>query len=148
MLEKSGLMSVLQGLINDLAKEYGISAKFKVQGTPRRLSPDVEITLFRITQEAVNNIGKHARATESSLEIEFEPDKVRLRISDNGQGFDLPTVPADFGGSGKLGLGGMRERAKLINGTLAIRSGRGKGTTLVLEVFELTSGEQQSRIRH
>jgi len=105
-----------------------------VQGIVRRLSPDVEITLFRIAQEALNNVSKHSQATECRLEAEYSPNKVRLIISDNGQEFDLPGTIEEFASSGKLGLVGMQERAKLIDGTLTIWSGSGRGTTLVLEI--------------
>ena len=135
MLEEFNLLTVLQGLANDLADQRGIRVRFDVRGTPRRLSPDVELALFRIVQEALTNIGKHAQATESRLEVEYGPGKVKLRVSDNGQGFELPPMIDDFAYSGKLGLTGMRERAKLIDGNLTIRSEQGKGTTLILEVL-------------
>ena len=134
MLEEFGLVSALQGLVIELNTQYEIDARLEVQGTARRLSPDVEITLFRIAQEALNNVGKHSRTTECQFEIEYSPNNVRLIISDNGQGFDLPGNIEEFASSKKLGLVGMQERAKLIDGTLTIQSERGKGTTLVLEV--------------
>jgi len=136
MLEEFGLMAALQGLIDDLATQSGVDAKFEVRGTPRRLSPEVEITLFRIAQEGLNNIGKHAWATRAILEVEFKRDRTRLRIRDNGQGFALPASLDDLGGSDTLGLAGMRERARLINGTLTIWSEPGKGVTLALEVHK------------
>ncbi|MFC1930231.1 sensor histidine kinase, partial [Chloroflexota bacterium] len=111
-----------------------INVQFDVRGTTRRLLPDVELALFRIVQEALTNIGRHAQATQGGLEVEFSTEKVKVRISDNGQGFELPPVIDDFAYSGKLGLTGMRERAKLIDGTLTIRSDLEKGTILVLEV--------------
>lgn len=134
MLEEFGLLAALQGLISDLNQQYGINAQFDAPGTPRRLSPDVELALFRIAQEALSNIWKHARATACTLEVEFNLEKAILKISDNGQGFDLPKVMDDLARSGKLGLTGMEERARLIGGTLTIWSKPGKGTTLVLEV--------------
>jgi len=134
MLEEFGLVSALQGLVNELNTQHGIDARLEVQGIVRRLSPDVEITLFRIAQEALNNVSKHSQATECRLEAEYSPNKVRLIISDNGQEFDLPGTIEEFASSGKLGLVGMQERAKLIDGTLTIWSGSGRGTTLVLEI--------------
>ena len=134
MLEEFGLLATLQELANDLADKSGINVQFDVRGTTRRLLPDVELALFRIVQEALTNIGRHAQATQGGLEVEFSTEKVKVRISDNGQGFELPPVIDDFAYSGKLGLTGMRERAKLIDGTLTIRSDLEKGTILVLEV--------------
>jgi len=135
MLEEFGLLAVLQELANGPADQRGISVRFEVRGTSRRLSPDVELALFRIVQEALTNISKHAQATEGVIEVEFSPDTIKLRISDNGQGFELPATTDDFAYSGKLGLTGMRERAKLVDGTLKIWSELGKGTTLLLEVY-------------
>ncbi|MFC1977214.1 PAS domain S-box protein [Chloroflexota bacterium] len=134
MLEELGLLAALQELADDLLCQQEILAEFEVQGAPRRLLPDMELALFRIAQEALSNVGKHARATECSLKVEFSPEKIELRISDNGQGFEVPAVVDDFVYSGKLGLTGMRERAKLIDGTLTISSQPGRGTTVVLEV--------------
>jgi len=134
MLEEFGLLATLQELVNDLADKSGVNVRFDVRGTTRRLLPDVELALFRIVQEALSNVSKHAQATECNLVMEFSTEKVKVRISDNGQGFELPPVIDDFAYSGKLGLTGMRERAKLIDGTLTIRSDLEKGTTLVLEV--------------
>lgn len=134
MLEDLGLLSTLQGLANDLADQRGISALFGVRGTSRRLSPDIELALFRIVQEALTNVGKHAQATQVELEMEFSPEKVTLRVSDNGRGFELPPVTDGLVYSDKLGLTGMWERTKLIDGNLMIWSEPGKGTTLVIEV--------------
>jgi len=134
ILEDMGLLSALQGLSNDLADQRGISVRFEVQGTPRRFSTDVELALFRIVQEALSNVSKHAQATKCNLKVEFSPKKVKLKVNDDGQGFELPPVMDEFAYSGKLGLTGMWERAKLIDGTLTVWSKPGEGTTLVLEV--------------
>jgi len=136
MLEELGLLAALQGISDDLASQQRISAQFEVKGTPRRLLPDTELALFRIAQEASNNIGKHSQATESVFELEFSPRKVKLRISDNGQGFEPPTVADDSAYSGKLGFIGMRERAELVSGILTISSEPGNGTTVVLDVLQ------------
>jgi len=135
MLEDLGLLAALQGLTDDLVTQQGIAARFDVQGTPRRLLPDTELTLFRIAQEALRNVVKHAKATECAVGVDFSPEKIEIRISDNGQGFELPAL-VDNVYSGNLGLTGMQERAKLIGGTLKICSQPGEGTTVVLEVSE------------
>ncbi|MFC1966023.1 PAS domain S-box protein [Chloroflexota bacterium] len=134
MLEELGLLAALQELSDDLVSQQGISSEFELKGTPRRLRPDLELALFRIAQEALSNVGKHAQANKCLLSVEFSPDKTKLTISDNGCGFEVPAVVDDFAYSGKLGLTGMRERAKLIGETLVISSQPGKGTTVVLEV--------------
>jgi two-component system sensor histidine kinase DegS len=134
MLEEFGLVRTLRGLADDLAEQHGMTVHFEVQGTPRRLSFDVELALFRIVQEALTNIGKHSQATEGRIELVFGPGKVNLMIRDNGLGFDLSTVTSNSAYSGRLGLIGMRERANLIHGTLTIWSEPGKGTSVILEV--------------
>ena len=134
MLEELGLVEALQWLTKGLAAQCGVKAQFDVDGTPRRLSPETEIAIFRIAQEGLNNIGKHAQATDITVKIKYHPEKVELKITDNGQGFELPDTFLNFAATSKLGLIGMHERAKLINGTLEVQSKLDEGTTLMLEV--------------
>ena len=134
MLEEFGLIATMDYLANELTEQRGVKVRFIVQGTTRRFSPDVELALFRIVQEALTNIGKHSEATEGELRVVFLPEKVKITIRDNGRGFELSPIAEDFAYPGKLGLNGMRERAKLIDGTLTILSEPGKGTTVVLVV--------------
>jgi signal transduction histidine kinase len=87
-----------------------------------RLSPDIEATLYRLVQEALNNVVKHAGADEVTVAIAEGSDALRVRIQDNGEGFD----PSED--SGRFGLLGMRERVELVGGELEVRSRRGEGT--------------------
>jgi signal transduction histidine kinase len=98
----------------------------------RRLSPEVENNLFRIGQEALTNSVKHAGAAHIRLELEFEPKSVRLKVRDDGRGFDVSGQLAL--GGGRLGLLGMRERVGQIGGHLSIRSEPGSGTEITVEV--------------
>jgi two-component system, NarL family, sensor histidine kinase DegS len=136
MLEEVGLLAALQGIANELARQQAITVNFEVKGIPQRLSPDIELTLFRIAQEASTNISKHSRATKCMFQLLFRPEKIQLRISDNGQGFEGSTTEDESTYSGKLGLIGMRERAKLVGGFLTILSKPGKGTTVVFEILQ------------
>jgi len=136
MLEDLGLLAALQGLTDDLISQQGIAAQFEVQGIHRRLLPDTELALFRIVQEALRNVVKHARATECTVSVHFNPNKVEIHISDNGRGFELPEGIDNSTYSTNLGLIGMQERAKLIDGILEISSKPGEGTTIFLEVSE------------
>jgi PAS domain S-box-containing protein len=99
-----------------------------VEGTPRSLPPDVHVALYRIAQEALNNVVKHARASEAWLSLAYLPDAVLLRISDNGCGFSahLDALPGHFG------LGIMRERATTIGATFNLRSQPEQGTAVEL----------------
>lgn len=133
VLDDLGLLPALELLVEDIEKE-GIDTSFKVTGGVRRLSPEVEVMLFRIAQEAVRNISRHAKASAAELTIEFDDNKLRMNIKDNGCGFELLPRIGDQAGLGKLGLVGMQERARLLGGTMTLDSSPGVGTTIVIEV--------------
>ena len=103
-------------------------------GKERRFPEEVELVLFRITQEALRNVWRHAHATKAEITVEFGEGKTRLTVSDNGKGFNLPEKIGDLARDGKLGLAGMRERVQLIGGTLTAQSQQGKGTSITVEV--------------
>jgi signal transduction histidine kinase len=99
-----------------------------------RLPPSIEIALFRIVQEAMTNVVKHARAHNVNVRVEHWGDAVVLFIEDDGQGFDVAKVRRDRKHSMGLGLLSMEERATLLGGTLVVQSSPGRGTTLVVEI--------------
>jgi PAS domain S-box-containing protein len=134
LLDDLGLIPALRSLVKGLQESDGISADLKVLGKEKRFSPEVELLLFRIAQEALNNIRRHAQASDAQVVIEFAEDKVKVTIADNGRGFSLSGRVDDLPRSGKLGLAGMKERAGLLGGTLEVKSTPGKGTTLIVEV--------------
>lgn len=113
-LDDLGLLPTLEGLITDLMEQEGIEAELRVVGAQRRLPPEAELVLFRIAQEALNNVKKHSTASKVVTTVEFTNGQVRITVSDNGQGFDLPTRTGDLAATGKLGLIGMQERAQLL----------------------------------
>ncbi len=132
-LDRLGLLPALKRLASDVTTHSGIATKVKVTGVERRLPAEVELVLFRITQEALRNTWKHAQATSADIIVEFVEGKTKVTVRDNGQGFDVRQVMDDRE-RGKLGLAGMMERAKLLGGTLAVSSESGKGTTLTAEL--------------
>jgi len=134
VLDDLGLIPALRSLAKSLQESDGIGTDLKVLGGERRFSPEVELLLFRIVQEALNNIRRHAQASEAQVVMEFAEDRIKVTISDNGRGFELSGRVGDLPRSGKLGLAGMRERAQLLGGTLEVQSTPGKGTTLIVEV--------------
>ncbi len=134
LLDDLGLIPALRSLMKDLQEYDGIATSLRVVGGERRFPPEFESLLFRIVQEALNNIRRHAQAPEASVVIDFSGDKVKVTISDNGRGFALSGRVDDLPRSGKLGLVGMQERARLLGGTLKVQSTPGKGTTLIVEV--------------
>jgi PAS domain S-box-containing protein len=134
LLDDLGLIPALRSLIKDLQEYDGISSKLDVLGDEKRFAPEFESSLFRIVQEALNNVRRHAQASEAGVVIDFTKDRVKVTISDNGRGFELSGRVDDLPRSGKLGLVGMQERARLLGGTLEVQSTPGKGTTLIVEV--------------
>jgi PAS domain S-box-containing protein len=133
MLEEFGLLAALKGLVNELKGQLRITASFDVRGTPRRLTPDAQIAIYRIAQEALSNVRKHGEAGECSLLVTYSPRKVVLEISDDGHGFTPPEPADNLAYSGRLGLAGMQERAKLIGGRLSVKSRPGRGTVVRLD---------------
>jgi len=133
VLDDLGLLPALELLVEDIEKE-GIDTSFRVIGGVRRLSPEVEVMLFRIAQEAVRNISRHAQASAAELIIEFNNNRLNMSIKDNGIGFELLQSIGDQASLGKLGLVGMRERARLLGGTMVVDSDPGEGTKVVVEV--------------
>ena len=127
------LKTVLQTL-EGIQKTEQFSCRIDVIGSQRRLSPEIELALFRITQEAVHNIRKHAGATEVIVRIRFSKDQVNLVIIDNGNGFQMPKVLGSFARVGRLGLVGMTERIRSVGGSVSIESNIGKGTTVQAEI--------------
>jgi signal transduction histidine kinase len=89
----------------------------------------VELSLYRIAQEALNNVLHHAQAKHAIVSLQFEKE-IRLEVSDDGIGFNVPNSPTEFAPSGHFGFLGMRERADLIGGRLDVQSEPGKGTRL------------------
>jgi signal transduction histidine kinase len=134
ILDDLGLVPTLEGLTNALTQQEGIQAELRVVGTRRRLSPEGELTLFRIAQEALNNVKRHARATRVLTTLEFINGTVQMTIQDDGTGFQAPPHTGDLAASGKLGLIGMYERARLLGGKLEVKSEPGQGTTVAVSI--------------
>lgn len=133
-LDDLGLLPTLEGLSSRLSEEDNIQARLEILGNRRRLTLETELVLFRIAQEALNNVRKHSGATEVLTTVEFTNGVVRISVTDNGQGFVVPDRSDLLVESGKLGLTGMMERAHLAGGTLTVLSRPGEGTTVVAEI--------------
>jgi PAS domain S-box-containing protein len=134
ILDDLGLVPALEWLITDLEKNNRITTKVEISGSRHRLTPEIELTVFRIVQEVLSNIRRHSQATSVAMSLDFGADALTLLISDNGQGFSIPRRTSDLALSGKLGIIGMRERARLIGGTLIVQSEKDVGTTVTLRI--------------
>jgi signal transduction histidine kinase len=134
LLDDLGLLPTLEELTQDMNRQAGLKAEFRVQGERRRLSSEVELTLFRIVQEALSNVRRHARATEVATTVELTNSRVRVIVQDNGIGFRPPTLASDLRAEDGLGLIGMHERARLLGGDLMIDSEPGNGTKVIADV--------------
>ncbi len=128
-LDRLGLLPALQFLAESVTRRAGIPIKVK-GGEPGRLPPVVEITLYRIVQEALNNVLKHARASSASIELKVGPERVSCTIRDNGVGFAAERIQHSRG----LGLAGIRERLNALGGSLHFASRLKRGTALRAEV--------------
>jgi signal transduction histidine kinase len=131
-LRAASLGEALGRLTERLAEESGVTATTTVTGTPRPLSPDAEVTLLRVTQEALANVSRHARAGRVALTLSYMDGEAALDVRDDGIGF----APGADGArpNGGLGLHGMRERVEALGGRLAVESAPGGGTTVAVTV--------------
>ena len=134
MLDDLGLETALVSLKDDFCERTGIESDLKVKLPEHRLPDDIEITVYRIVQEALINIEKHAKASHVSLTLEADTDGVVVNVIDDGVGFDLRTrEKTPYEG---IGLTNMRERAEILGGSFSIKS-RAKVGTRVTATFSL-----------
>ena len=143
-LNNLGLRNALANYVAEWSKNFNIPAEFHTAKLARtRLVPEIEVNLYRIAQEALNNVVKHAKAKKVSVLLEFNRGEAVLVVEDDGRGFN-PNARTRRTDSGMgLGLIGMRERAALFGGKLEIESARGKGTTVIARVPDLSSTNEQ-----
>ncbi len=137
-LGQLGLENALGTFVREWSKQHGIPAEFHASvpsdnGAFRRYKDVVETNLYRIMQEALNNVFKHARATQVNVLLQHQGGQLTLIIEDDGAGFDPDAVGNGQGPKG-LGLIGMRERAAILKGTLTIEASPGQGTTLITRI--------------
>lgn len=134
ILDHMGLVAALGWMAENLNREQRTKVSVEVRGTEYQLSPEAKLVLFRIAQEALNNVKKHSEATRAEVKLEYAPQKIIVTVTDNGRGFELPERLSDLASLGKLGLTGMEERARLLGGTLRVQSKPGQGTTITAEL--------------
>jgi signal transduction histidine kinase len=130
-LDELGLAASLQYLVDEARDLSGIRIDIQISGVQRKLDPIIETVLFRVSQEAINNIGKHSETKEAKLELEYCPEKIIVSIQDHGVGFNfLDTIAGPRG----WGIAGMRERIESVRGSFELTTAPGMGTRIVATV--------------
>ena len=133
-LEDLGLVPALEMLVKEAAGDLGVRVSFEFDGHPRRLSSEAELAVFRIVQEALSNVGHHAKANKAFVRLSYEQDRVFTQIQDDGAGFDPPERVGELASRGHYGLLGMYERAQLAGAQLKLESAPGRGTLVTVEL--------------
>jgi len=134
-LDDLGLPAALRWYIHEIADRYGLKLSCNCKAEKVELPPEVRIVLFRIAQEALTNVIRHAQATQVWVELEITEEKARLTIRDNGQGFEAEQLINQAAPQTHWGLMGMIERARLIGGQCQVQSRPGQGTTIEATIF-------------
>jgi two-component system, NarL family, sensor histidine kinase DegS len=139
-LDDLGLIPTLNRYIENFIEQTGIIIDFNLSGPRRRLTSTLEITIFRLIQEGLNNIYKHARANEGRIRLEFSQKNINLKISDNGIGFNPEEIEED-----KFGLISMKERCELLEGKIEIKTALNKGTAIKVMLPVETGNEGKEK---
>jgi PAS domain S-box-containing protein len=129
-LQHVGLGPALMGLCGEISEKYGIQVDFTDQGVSAEIPKDVALCLFRVAQEALNNVVKHSKAKQAEVELGNANNEIRLLVVDAGSGFDSVLGNTDVG----IGFVGMRERLRLVGGRLSVQSAPMQGTKILAEI--------------
>lgn len=136
-LDKIGLAGTLEGMVRRVREACGLEIVADIEPIDDLAGPDTRIGIYRIVQEGVNNIVRHAAATEAVVRVRRHGRAIDIEIWDNGVGFSPTDLPADRGPSAGLGLTTMQERALALNGVLQVQSAPGGGTTVTVHLEPL-----------
>jgi signal transduction histidine kinase len=133
-LEDLGLLPALEALAEDVGSSLGIPIVVRASGTRLALSQDADLAVYRIVQEALANIARHAAAHRAWVTLQYRRDELRLIVKDDGAGFTPPKETGDLSRNGHFGLIGMEERAQFIGARLEVHSSPGRGTRVTLRL--------------
>ncbi|TLN00094.1 histidine kinase, partial [bacterium] len=123
----------LRRYLEDYREKWGLAVEPEFRGTEKRLAPALEIALFRLVQEALNNVRKHARAHKVKVSLDVEPKVITAVVKDDGHGFDLKQALAANSGD-SFGLISMKERVELLGGRMEIKTAPAKGTEVLFRI--------------
>jgi len=142
ILEDLGLSTALRRLVENLARNYNLKASFDMVEIDHLFSLEDQVIMYRIFQEALNNIRKHAQATNLSIAIKQKNSNIIFMVEDDGKGFNVEQVLTDDAVEKGLGLATMEERARMLGGSLDIQSQTDKGTRITLTIPREKAGNR------
>ncbi|MEE8121783.1 MAG: sensor histidine kinase, partial [Anaerolineales bacterium] len=134
LLDDLGLLPALRWYVDRYSQRAEVEIEMDINGLEERLSPEMETTLYRVFQEALTNVARHAQASKVRLQINRQPTAVVVNIEDDGRGFDAEEFQIKEVPLRSLGLAGMKERISHLGGHLDIRSKPGEGTRIDIEI--------------
>jgi signal transduction histidine kinase len=134
-LEQLGLVPAIRGFCRDIGQARNLSVEFTATDTPPELPADISLCLYRVVQEALQNVAKHSGASTANVSLAVSDGSITLSVSDDGKGFD-PSIPI---AKQSLGLVGMNERVRSVRGYLTTESVPGHGTTIIVKVPLITT---------
>lgn len=147
-LDDLGLVKAIRALTETWSTQHGIDVDLEAgQYKPAGISSEIETILYRIIQEALNNVAKHSGATRVALVLRRTADHVHAIIEDNGRGFDRPVASASGNGSGRLGLLGIQERLGMVGGTLKLESAPASGATAIVRIPIPAAHEKEKKTK-
>jgi two-component system, NarL family, sensor histidine kinase DegS len=138
--DKMDLIPALRNYLKSYETQYRVKTDFSAEGNETTLFPKTKIFLFRIFQEALSNVQKHAKADRVSVQLKIGPKRLTATITDTGVGFDMEAISQDPDKWDHFGLRGIVERARLVGGEATIRSKKGEGTRIVLDIPLIQKG--------
>ncbi len=141
-LDDLGLAAALRSHLDRQARVAGLASHFDSLEAPQEIAPETETACFRVAQEAINNVLRHARARNLWLRLFMAGGRLALSVRDDGRGFDVESVRRRDGVAASLGLAGMEERTALVGGSFELRSTLGQGTVM-LATFPLAPADNQ-----
>jgi len=134
MLDRLGLKKTLDATIRKYATSSGVNIRGDIDDVDMCYAPVELINIFRIIQEAVNNVVKHAKASMCHVTLRRLPRQCQIVVEDNGSGFDPDQTLVSPSGRGGYGLGNMEERVRFLHGSMQVRTAPGKGTAIVFQI--------------
>jgi len=143
-LDDLGLAAALRSHLDRQARVAGLHAHFEAEDAPQELAPDAETACFRVAQEAINNVLRHARARNLWVRLFTAGGRLAISVRDDGRGFDLDSVRARAANGASLGLVGMEERMALAGGSFELRSSPGQGTVLLATFPAATASKERA----